>query len=114
MMNPSTYKKIAVASTFSPRFEQVLSEAGRICERFGSTLNLIYIAERTDANTDRAPPFSGERRASTVARSDLFRASFHESRAQTEAAAPDRFCRELFRPRPTRVSTNAQAGGGGI
>ncbi len=48
MMNPSTYKNIAVASTFSPRFEQVLSEAGRIRERFGSRLNLIYVGERTD------------------------------------------------------------------
>ena len=48
MMNPSTYKNIAVASTFSPRFEQVLSEAGRIRQRFGSRLNLIYIGERTD------------------------------------------------------------------
>src|SRR5438270_634600 len=48
MMNPSTYKKIAVASTFSPRFEQVLSEAGRIRERFGSDLSLIYIGERND------------------------------------------------------------------
>jgi nucleotide-binding universal stress UspA family protein len=48
MMNSSTYKKIAVASTFSPRFEQVLSEAGRIRERFGSALSLIYIGERND------------------------------------------------------------------
>src|SRR5258708_18557598 len=48
MMNPSTYKKIAVASTFSPRFEQVLSEAGRIRERFGAELSLIYIGERSD------------------------------------------------------------------
>src|SRR5258708_18620193 len=48
MMNPSTYKKIAVASTFSPRFEQVLSEAGRIRERFGADLSLIYIGERND------------------------------------------------------------------
>jgi nucleotide-binding universal stress UspA family protein len=48
MMNPSTYKKVAVASTFSPRFEQVLSEAGRIRERFGADLSLIYIGERTD------------------------------------------------------------------
>jgi nucleotide-binding universal stress UspA family protein len=50
MLNPSTYKKIAVASTFSPRFEQVLSEAKRIRERFGSSLSLIYIGER-DGNT---------------------------------------------------------------
>ena len=48
MMNPASYKKIAVASTFSPRFEQVLSEAGRIRERFGADLNLIYIGERSD------------------------------------------------------------------
>src|SRR5439155_11729305 len=48
MMNPSTYKKIAVASTFSPRFEQVLSEAGRIRERLGADLSLIYIGERND------------------------------------------------------------------
>jgi nucleotide-binding universal stress UspA family protein len=48
MMNPSTYKKIAVASAFSPRFEQVLSEAKRIRDRLGSSLSLIYIGERSD------------------------------------------------------------------
>lgn len=48
MMNPSEYKKIAVASTFSPRFEQVLSEAGRIRRRFGGDLSLIYVGERND------------------------------------------------------------------
>ena len=48
MMNPSTYKNIAVASTFSPRFVQVLSEARRIQDRFGSDLSLIYIGERND------------------------------------------------------------------
>jgi nucleotide-binding universal stress UspA family protein len=48
MISPSIYKNIAVASTFSPRFEQVLSEAGRIRARFGSVLSLIYIGERTD------------------------------------------------------------------
>lgn len=52
MMNPANYKKIAVASTFSPRFEQVLSEAGRIRERFGGELSLIYIGERSD-ETDK-------------------------------------------------------------
>src|SRR2546423_686741 len=45
MLNPSTMK-IAVASTFSPRFEQVLSEAKRIRDRFASSLSLIYIGER--------------------------------------------------------------------
>jgi nucleotide-binding universal stress UspA family protein len=48
MLNPSTYKKIAVASTFSPRFEHVLSEAKRIRDRFESNLSLIYIGERND------------------------------------------------------------------
>jgi nucleotide-binding universal stress UspA family protein len=52
MMNPSAYKKIAVASTFSPRFEQVLSEAGRIRDRFGADLSLIYVGERSD-ETDK-------------------------------------------------------------
>ncbi len=46
MINPSPYKAIAVASTFSPRFEQVLSEAKRIRDRFGSALSLIYVGER--------------------------------------------------------------------
>ena len=53
MMNPSLYKKIAVASTFSPRFEQVLSEAKRIRDRLGSSLSLIYIGEETDETTKK-------------------------------------------------------------
>jgi nucleotide-binding universal stress UspA family protein len=52
MFNPSTYRKIAVASTFSPRFEQVLSEAKRIGDRFGSDLSLIYVGQRSD-ETDK-------------------------------------------------------------
>jgi nucleotide-binding universal stress UspA family protein len=52
MIMPSTYKNIAVASTFSPRFSQVLSEAKRIRGRFGSQLSLIYVGSR-DAETDR-------------------------------------------------------------
>ena len=48
MMNLSSYKAIAVASTFSPRFEQVLSEAKRIRDRFGSELSLIYVGERNE------------------------------------------------------------------
>jgi nucleotide-binding universal stress UspA family protein len=48
MLDPLSYRAIAVASTFSPRFEQVLSEAKRIRDRFGSRLNLIYVGERTD------------------------------------------------------------------
>ena len=53
MMNPSLYKKIAVASTFSPRFEQVLSEAKRIRDRLGSSLSLIYVGEETDETTKK-------------------------------------------------------------
>lgn len=46
MTTASVYKNIAVASAFSPRFLQVLSEAKRIRHRFGSDLNLIYVGER--------------------------------------------------------------------
>ena len=53
MMNPSNYKKIAVASAFSPRFEQVLSEAGRIQNRFGGDLSLIYVGERSEETTGK-------------------------------------------------------------
>ncbi len=55
MINPSPYKTIAVASTFSPRFEQVLSEAKRIRDCFGSALSLIYVGER---NAETAKKFS--------------------------------------------------------
>jgi nucleotide-binding universal stress UspA family protein len=53
MIDPCVYKRIAVASTFSPRFEHVLSEAKRIRDRFGSDLNLIYIGERSDETTKK-------------------------------------------------------------
>lgn len=46
MKHPSPYKTIAVASTFSPRFKQVLSEAKRIRDRFVSDLHVIYVGER--------------------------------------------------------------------
>src|SRR6266403_396545 len=48
MSNPSPYPIIAVASTFSPRFVQVLSEAKRIRDRFSSDLRLIYVGERNE------------------------------------------------------------------
>lgn len=48
MINPSTGMKIAVASTFSPRFKQVLAEAKRIRDRMGSELSLVYVGERTE------------------------------------------------------------------
>jgi nucleotide-binding universal stress UspA family protein len=44
----SPYREIAVASTFSPRFVQVLAEAKRIGGRFASALSLIYVGEKND------------------------------------------------------------------
>jgi nucleotide-binding universal stress UspA family protein len=48
MRDPSPYKTIAVASTFSPRFKQVLAEAKRIRERFSADLHLIYVGEQKE------------------------------------------------------------------
>jgi nucleotide-binding universal stress UspA family protein len=48
MSNPSSYKTVAVASTFSPRFKQVLAEAKRISERFSADLHLIYVGQRDE------------------------------------------------------------------
>src|SRR5438876_12260780 len=53
MADPSPYRTIAVASTFSPRFEQVLSEAKRIRDRFGSELSLIYVGERDEKTAQK-------------------------------------------------------------
>lgn len=52
-MRVPPYNKIAVASAFSPRFEQVLAEAKRVCERLGSELNLIYVGEKDAQTTSR-------------------------------------------------------------
>lgn len=46
------YRTVAVASTFSPRFLQVLAEAKRIRDRLASQLHLIYVGKR-DENTNR-------------------------------------------------------------
>lgn len=48
MRDPTPYKTIAVASTFSPRFKQVLAEAKRIRQRFSTDLHLIYVGERSE------------------------------------------------------------------
>ncbi len=48
MLDSSPYKTIAVASTFSPRFKQVLAEAKRIRERFPADLHLIYAGKRSE------------------------------------------------------------------
>lgn len=52
-MSPQRYKKIAVASAFSPRFEQVLAEAKRARDRFGAELSLIYVGEKNAETTQR-------------------------------------------------------------
>src|SRR5436853_5028324 len=51
MIDSAPYKAIAVASTFSPRFVQVLSEAKRIRDRFSSDLRLIYVGECNEETT---------------------------------------------------------------
>src|SRR6267143_5313291 len=47
MADLSPYRTIAVASTFSPRFDQVLAEAKRVRDRFGSELSLVYVGDNT-------------------------------------------------------------------
>jgi nucleotide-binding universal stress UspA family protein len=46
MRHSSPYKTIAVATTFSPRFKQVLAEAKRIRDRFSADLHLIHVGKR--------------------------------------------------------------------
>ena len=46
MPGSSPYKTIAVATTFSPRFRQVLAEAKRIRDRFSADLHLIHVGKR--------------------------------------------------------------------
>ena len=48
MADPLPYKTVAVASTFSQRFKQVIAEAKRIRERFSADLHLIYVGERNE------------------------------------------------------------------
>src|ERR1043165_6937130 len=48
MGNSSPYKTIAVATTFSPRFKQVLAEAKRVGQRFSADLHLIFAGKETD------------------------------------------------------------------
>src|SRR5436309_2776441 len=53
MSNPAAYHTIAVASTFSPRFEQVLAEAKRIRDRFSAGLHLIYVGDRNEETSKK-------------------------------------------------------------
>jgi nucleotide-binding universal stress UspA family protein len=52
-MDDSPYRRMAVASAFSPRFEQVLAEAKRMRDRFGAELDLIYVGDRSEEATRR-------------------------------------------------------------
>jgi nucleotide-binding universal stress UspA family protein len=52
-LNDSPYRSVAVASTFSPRFVQVLCEAKRIRDRFDSQLSLIYVGQRDAATAKK-------------------------------------------------------------
>lgn len=52
-MHESSPKRIAVASAFSPRFEQVLAEAKRMRDRLGAELSLIYVGEKDESTTQR-------------------------------------------------------------
>ena len=50
MIDPP-YRTVAVASTFSPRFVQVLAEAKRIRDRLAAQLHLIYVGQRDEETT---------------------------------------------------------------
>ena len=47
------YRSIAAATTFSPRFLAVLSEAGRAADYFGAPLQLIHVGEETAEKQER-------------------------------------------------------------
>jgi len=56
MVNRSPYQTIqtiAVASTFSPRFQQILAEAKRIRDRFGAELRPIHVGERSEKTAQK-------------------------------------------------------------
>lgn len=53
MLDSAPYRSVAVASAFSPRFEQVLAEAKRIRDRFDAELCLIYVGEESDETSTK-------------------------------------------------------------
>jgi nucleotide-binding universal stress UspA family protein len=53
MRDSSPYKTIAVATTFSPRFKQVLAEAKRMTERFSADLHLIHVGKENDETSKK-------------------------------------------------------------
>lgn len=52
MIDPP-YRTVAVASTFSPRFVQVLAEAKRIRDRLCQQLHLIYVGQRDEGTREK-------------------------------------------------------------
>ncbi len=60
MPDSQPYRTVAVASTFSPRFAQVLAEAKRVRDRFDCALDLIYVGEKTDETTAKFREVLGE------------------------------------------------------
>lgn len=52
MIDPP-YRTVAVASTFSPRFLQVLAEGKRVRDRLCEELQLIYVGERDETTTEK-------------------------------------------------------------
>src|SRR2546423_12451201 len=52
MIDPP-YRTVAVASTFSPRFLQVLAEAKRVRDRLCRQLHLIYVGTRDERTTKK-------------------------------------------------------------
>ena len=59
------YRSVAVASTFSPRFIQVLAEGKRIRDRFGASLSLIYAGECDAEKTKKFADVLAQLRATT-------------------------------------------------
>ena len=52
MIDPP-YRTVAVASTFSPRFLQVLAEGKRVRDRLCQQLQLIYVGKRDDETNQK-------------------------------------------------------------
>ena len=52
MIDPP-YRTVGVASTFSPRFVQVLAEAKRIRDRLATELQLIYVGDKSEETTQK-------------------------------------------------------------
>jgi len=59
-MSEPPYRTVAVASTFSPRFRQVLAESKRVRDRLCRQLHLIYVGTRDDETAKKFAAALGE------------------------------------------------------